>query len=1261
MADLVNKLAEAALEAAEVVGSTLGDMALDAVPDLVVKLVPAHWIKIAKARGGDLVGLGKIAANEDLIRALRQSWVHAALLVHEVVAVQSRSPDSAGQAEAFDRFATLLKQQLRRIRDASYDRGVAPGHVALDTHLLDVLVGVPQYVMSKDLAQAQTLTREFVPTLAASVGWPAQEVPLAGVYARVAESGSLADARSFGELALAAFAEIVKHPDDHPEASKAFDAAQYGLARTLALDTLGAVHGVSAQIAELSALVREVVQNNTPQPAPAFEWPQAQSFDAYIELKAQGFHGRERLQQRVHAWLAAAAPQVMLIMAPFGVGKSALMATLCRTLRAQGTPTVVHFCRFDEQDTLQPGKIVRSFAAQLAAAVEPYREALQASAEAQQALTAADNDARVAWSRGVVDLLMRLPDQQAFAQHVVLIDGLDESLELHNARQGGEGSLLDLVLLGTAGRLPPWLRVVISSRDVPQLGARIAGFECIRMLDDDPGANRQDIEQFVREHTRDARMQQLLHATADGEVAALDRLVTLCDGKFLLARYVLEEARAPSFDATALERLLQRGREVSGMDAFYEHAFKRRVLHAGSDPALMRTRLDPALIRAVLGQVAVALDPLADQAIAAVLADAGIGIDAVRAVVDALGGLLESDDAGITFDHFSIEQWLDPSRDEGRRNGRPKAGVYAIDRPASVAALQAHCRRLADTPDPLAAAGPFAGYLALHGVVHLLDSGALPSALSLLVALAPKAQRASTASKAQLGASLYRLESATLEAIEARLEAIDEGDDRDGAAQQALRAMAAPHLARLLQTRAYETGRFRPVIRTLVQFHPDAWPEIHLQLLEHSAADLVFRDDIGVAYAQAWHSSADAPRTQLLADIEAMAADAADESRREIAGYAFKHICQRVHGGAWWSSIAGVIQAQATTLACSAEAVDRMVAGEMLLSLALQGEPVVRWLAEPEARAAFWDPYWPNLRCDIAAIHAACGSAAPPEDDAEMAAALASCALHDTLAQTLTDRLLDDALFKSAAAPHSLVRLVDAVASMAVQQCDKAALDDTLGALEALVDRDETRELVFDLVRRLMLHPLWDVTESASSLVSDLIERQDRKERWWLIDRLLDCDPAQWRLRYGAVDAAYNAGAVDGYKKFKQALLAVGRDAHCRVRGICADDLRAWMLYADTPTRRAVLTDPAVVSLLQCWLTQADDCWLLEYLHLLLHELHQRPGDRGLIKALLPAQRSRFLAAAEDGREFYLQDGKEFLARIEDQRRQEWRAFRSCE
>lgn len=1269
-------------------GDKVGDMVFAAMPAALWQVVPKHLRQDALARLGDLNPFASIAANEDLLRALRLAWIQAALTVDQRVAQAMPEWDRRTRPEV-DRCSELVKQVLRKLRGETFNRDQPPRPSPVDDALPLVLEGVGGYVRAREPVAAISLTAAFGATLAQLIHWPELELPT--VYQQVATQGighgSGAARRDFGEMVFAAFAEIIKHPDKHPEASTAFQMAQQDMARQLTLQVLQQVKGMNERLSALQAdltqfpytsmeafgsllgeaLVRlqriegkidalpdqighavadrvgaqmRAALAGSAEAAPAFVWPEAQNFSGYAQAKRAGFFGRGSLQALVDDWLRAGEHRVLMLLAPFGVGKTAFMAQLEERFRSAGYTTIVHYCRFDEQETLQPGRIVQSLATQFAQQMPAYRDAVLADREAQRCIAQAIADPRAAWSRGVVDMLRALPAPEG-PGHLILVDGLDESLELHHGQDKRQGSLLDLVLGAASGRLPGWLRVVISSRDVELLGPQRGALSYVDMLGPHAAANEQDLRDYIRSRLPDSPLAALLPAVGLSEEAFVGQLVGLCDGKFLLAHYVFQEAWAGGLDAGSMRRLLAGDGTLSGMDVFYQNTFERRVA---------RTGLDVRKTVAVLGQVAVALDPLPAEAIASVLAGLQVDRSDVHAVVEAFSGLLRHDAAGgITFDHFSIEQWLDPFRPEGRlggRDGRPKAGRFAIERAMSLQRLQAHCAAQAARPAPLAQAGSFGRYLQRYGVVHLLDAGALAPALSLLVALF----------RAQERQPPRLLEAQVIDAIDQALARFDSGGHDE--ASTLLRGLSSEHMMQLLQTRDYQTGKFEPVIRGLVQFHAQTWQDIQPRLLAQGDEDLVLRDDIGVAYAEAWHSSAGAEQQRLLAEIEAMATDAADDDRREIAGYALKHICQRLDPQPWWRVIEPTLRRLVAGFAASASEGDRMVAGEILLALALQGEPVTGdgWVAD----AGFWRPVWPNLAVDVAAIHVALGER-PEGPDAEarlgplVMQELASAWQQQALADALTERLLDDPLFSKADGEATLQRLYDVVLSQAQQQADKTALGDAFAALERLVDRVEHRGLLSDLVRRLMLHPLWDVTESASNLVSDLIQRQaPRGDRWWLVDALVEADPALWRLRYGGVDAAFTAGAVHGYARFRAALLKMKDDCHCRVRGICVDDLRAWVRpsraagrHTDSAHRRRILRDPEIAQLVQRWLTEADDSWLLEYLYLLLHDIAcQEPKDLPLVRQLMPASLSRWLQL-DGSRPFYLLDRQTFLERME--------------
>jgi len=1015
------------------------------------------------------------------------------------------------------------------------------------------------------------------------------------------------------------------------------------------------------QIDHLTSLANEILARlPSTETTDLFALPAPDVFGSVIEEKTKDFYGRERLIAEIEAWMRDPRPaeQVMLIHAQLGVGKSALMAELCRRRTAQyPRATVVHFCRWDQEDSLEPAHIVRNIAAQFARNIAAYgaelgrNQALKAVLDEKSAL----EDPVSAWQRGVVAPLRELRAGDApgaHETHVVLVDGLDESAERSRTR-GGE-PLLSLIAKAARGQLPTWLRVVLASRPDQQLFARRSDFRFVDLQDGPASDNHQDLRGYVAQR-RDALFERLgaastralmdqLQRTPEGLV---DEVTAMSDPLFLVAEQVFRFIDSADFTPKALGELLNRARVVPGIDSFLEWSFNERVRRQG---------YSASDVRDVLGVIAAAHDPLPPEAIAAVLAAGGAAqsVEHVSAILRALSGLVverhNADDdrpEGCTFAHKYIEEWLDPQSKQSRGEGRPLAGDYAVRRVTSRQRIEAHCLALSQRRSPGKEAGSFAHYFERWGIEHLLDADHVAAAVRLLAELL--SQLPQHPPRDGYEDACRTKEARVLERLDQLFRDADAGDG--GGAE--LRSLESRALRQVLQEREYETGKYESVIRALVQFHPLHWPDMRSQLLRKDE-DLVFRSDIGVAMAKAWHAARrdSAEQGRLFDDIGTLADAPEGSAQREIAGYAIKHICQRIEPEPWWKAVAPALKPMIERSARSPSPTDRMVAGEALLALAVQGVAVFEWV--PADVAGFWQPYWPNLCGDIDAIRVLLSQRAGTAPGS--APALATVLQQHRLADQLAKRLQSDPLLDIGGALCTVKDLSDAIWPQAHQQCGKSVFDAALDPLAGIAD--EPNGFAFDLVRVLMLHPLWDVTECGANLLADLIKHCRDKPLMSWIDALLDSDVAHWRLRYGAVDAAYTAGRVDGHAKFIQAVLKAGysdsqSDPYGRVRGICCDDLNAYMKDLDGEQRRALLApDRPLGALVRHWLETADDVWLLEYLHALMHMLAlQRPALPEVANALMPATLAEALRV-DAMCPFYELSGDQFLERVEARRRE---------
>ena len=223
-----------------------------------------------------------------------------------------------------------------------------------------------------------------------------------------------------------------------------------------------------------------------------YRWPTPWDFSAYMADKREVFEGRAWLFDEIAQWLAVGHSRALLIRADFGVGKSAIMAELVER-NPGGCIAAWHFCQHDTQETLQPGGFVRSLAAQLATTVPGYKELIDADSALQERLDRALGDPGSALEGAVLAPLAQLIAPPA--PRLLLVDALDESLELDAAGPRSTGTIVSL-LAAKAGRFPPWLRVLSTSRPNPQVLTPLGAFG-MKEIDAESAGNQDDLRRYV--------------------------------------------------------------------------------------------------------------------------------------------------------------------------------------------------------------------------------------------------------------------------------------------------------------------------------------------------------------------------------------------------------------------------------------------------------------------------------------------------------------------------------------------------------------------------------------------------------------------------------------------------------------------------------------------------------------------------------------------------------------------------------------------
>jgi predicted ATPase len=184
--------------------------------------------------------------------------------------------------------------------------------------------------------------------------------------------------------------------------------------------------------------------------------PKPWDFEPFLHEKRKDFVGREWLFEEIGKWRVRGAEPALLITGEPGIGKSAIVAALVHE-NTGGQVLAYHCCQADTPATLDPAGFVRNLAAMLSGRLDDYAAMLEDPAIVK-VLEEADEDPASAFEAAILAPLHQLREP-ALTGRYLLIDALDEAL----ARTKGQ-TIVDL-LSSRINRLPPWLRIVATTRN----------------------------------------------------------------------------------------------------------------------------------------------------------------------------------------------------------------------------------------------------------------------------------------------------------------------------------------------------------------------------------------------------------------------------------------------------------------------------------------------------------------------------------------------------------------------------------------------------------------------------------------------------------------------------------------------------------------------------------------------------------------------------------------------------------------------------
>jgi WD40 repeat protein len=274
-------------------------------------------------------------------------------------------------------------------------------------------------------------------------------------------------------------------------------------------------------------------------------------FSAEISRLTHDFTGRAWLEKDLQQWLEQEDGRVFFVTGDPGSGKSAMLA---RLIEKHPRVMAYHFCVASLAETQDSLRFVRSIAAQLATQLTAYRAAL----EAVDLENVTEPDAGSLLRRLVAEPLQaERPDRPV----LIVVDGLDEAPEKN-------GRTIPQLLRERLDDLPPWVRLVLSSRKQPAVLDSFSRF-LPREIDAASPENLHDIEQYIDMKLR--KSPKMLLALGGETERAIQTIRGKSEGNFLYVMQVIAEIEAGRLDVRRPEAFP--GGLVGVYQSFFERIF----------------------------------------------------------------------------------------------------------------------------------------------------------------------------------------------------------------------------------------------------------------------------------------------------------------------------------------------------------------------------------------------------------------------------------------------------------------------------------------------------------------------------------------------------------------------------------------------------------------------------------------------------------------------------------------------------------------
>ncbi len=316
-------------------------------------------------------------------------------------------------------------------------------------------------------------------------------------------------------------------------------------------------------------------------------------FNQNIKQLTEDFVGRTWVFKEIDQWLQQKTDRFFILLGEPGVGKSAIAAHL---IQSRQNIVAYHFCQTGQQNTLQPGLILRSIAAQLMKSLPRYGLALlntikptlgaNVTISVNEVLNSEivevsienlkSRDSEKSDLENELDILIRAPlaelpklypdlyATQAGATptlKVFLIDGLDVAVSSEDAAQEDEDIVTLLASLFDDESLPSWMRFILTSRPDRRVLREFEPLEPYK-LDEMSEQNQADIRNYVENQVTKPALQSQLEAAQISSQTLIDELTEKSKGNFRYVRCLLDDFKVETQSLNHLPELPESLKQV---------------------------------------------------------------------------------------------------------------------------------------------------------------------------------------------------------------------------------------------------------------------------------------------------------------------------------------------------------------------------------------------------------------------------------------------------------------------------------------------------------------------------------------------------------------------------------------------------------------------------------------------------------------------------------------------------------------------------